>query len=215
MHAKPLRTGATYLLKHTSQTVRAQVVELRSRIQVEHLAQNPADELALNDIGEVVIETGRPLLADLYRESRATGSFILIDQTDNTTAGAGMIRRISDVADFESRVDHATRGLLVVGNRPQLASQLEQSLLEIGAIVLRTRVPASPSLINIARLGAVVLVEGASDGPITLTRADVVDAKPRELAPEFEFAEASQIIHEIQRLGSLPTGDGNDNGLGI
>jgi sulfate adenylyltransferase large subunit len=211
MHAKPLRPGATYLLKHTSQTVRAQVVELRSRIQVEHLAQTPADELALNDIGEVVIETSRPLLADLYRESRATGSFILIDQADNTTAGAGMIRRISDAGESESHIHHATRGLLVVGNRPYLASQLEQSLLEAGAVVLRTRVSVSQALINIARLGAVVLVESASDGPITLTRVDVADAKARELA----FDQPEEIINEIQRLGSLPTGDDNDNGLGI
>ena len=40
MHAKPLRPGATYLLKHTSQTVRASVIEIRSRIDVEHLAKN-------------------------------------------------------------------------------------------------------------------------------------------------------------------------------
>jgi sulfate adenylyltransferase subunit 1 (EFTu-like GTPase family) len=214
MHEKPLRRGATYLLKHTSQTVPAQVVELRSRIQVEHLTQNPAEKLALNDIGEVVIETSRPLLADLYRESRFTGSFILIDQADNTTAGAGMIRRIADDAD-SGRIGHATRGLLDLGNRVHLVAQIEQSLLESGAVVLRTRVPVSPTLINIARLGAVVLVESASNGPITLTRADIADAKPHELAPEFEFAEAGQIINEIQRLGTLPTGDENDNGLGI
>jgi len=215
MHEKPLQPGATYLLKHASQTVRAQVLDLRSRIQVEHLAHNPADQLALNDIGEVVVETSRPLLADLYRESRATGSFILIDQADNTTAGAGMIRRIWDAAESDSRAHHATRGLLVLGNRAHLASELEKALLEIGAIVLRTRVPVSPSLVNIARLGAVVLVESASDGPMTITRVDVVDAKPRELAPELEFAEAAEIITEIQRLETLPTGDDNDNGLGI
>ena len=193
---------------------RRQLLKLRSRIQVEHLAQNSAEKLALNDIGEVVIETSRPLLADLYRESRFTGSFILIDQADNTTAGAGMIRRIADDAD-SGRIGHATRGLLDLGNRAHLVAQLEQSLLESGAVVLRTRVPVSPTLINIAHLGAVVLVESASNGPITLTRADIADAKPRELAPEFEFAEAGQIINEIQRLGTIPIGDENDNGLGI
>jgi sulfate adenylyltransferase subunit 1 len=209
MHAKPLRPRATYLLKHTSQTVRAEVVDLRSRINVEQLTQNPAEQLALNDIGEVVIETSRPLLADLYRESRATGSFILIDPADNTTAGAGMIRRFSTESD--SKTNHATRGLLVIGNRPQLASQVEQALLEAGAIVLRTHAPVSPVLVNIARLGAVVLVEGGATGPITLTRVDAVDAKPRELA----FDQADEIIHEIQRLETLPTGEDNDNGMGI
>ena len=103
MHSKPLRPGATYHLKHTSQTVRATITELRSRVDVEHLAENSASQLALNDIGHVVIETSRPLLADLYRDSRATGSLILIDPTDNTTAGAGMIRAIHD----ESKSDLA------------------------------------------------------------------------------------------------------------
>ena len=208
MHEKPLRPGATYLLKHTSQTVRAQVAEIRSRIDVEHLAQGPTAQLTLNDIGEVVIEASRPLLADLYRESRGTGSFILIDPADNTTAGAGMIRRIS--AESLSGLTRAARGLLDLGNRARLASQLEQSLLETGAIVLRTRVPISPALVNIARLGAVVLIESDASGPITLTRVDQADARPRELASE----ETEEIIAEIQRLETL-TGDGNDDGLGI
>ncbi|MGB7548986.1 MAG: sulfate adenylyltransferase subunit CysN [Terracidiphilus sp.] len=212
MHATPLRPGSTYLLKHTSQTVRARVVEIRSRIHVEHLEHHPAEQLALNDIGHVVIETSRPLLADLYRDSRATGSLILIDAADNATAGAGMIRSISDAAESESAINRATRGLLVVGNRPQLASQLEQSLLRAGALVLRTRVPLSPSLVAIARLGAVVLVESDVAGPITLTAVHGANTIPRELA----FDEPDEILNEIQRLGAIPTGDDdNDNGLGI
>jgi sulfate adenylyltransferase subunit 1 len=211
MHEKPLRPGANYLLKHTSQTVRAQIAEIRSRIDVEHLAQSPTAQLALNDIGEVVIETSRALLADLYRESRATGSFILIDPTDNTTAGAGMIRSIADDGEQDSHAHRATRGLLFVGDRPELASQLENSLLESGATVLRTRVPVSTVLVNIARLGAVVLVESNASGPITLTRADVTNAKPRELATD----QAGEILAEILRLETLFPGDENDDGLGI
>jgi sulfate adenylyltransferase large subunit len=210
MHAKPLRPGSTYLLKHTSQTVRARVVEIRSRIQVEHLEHHPAEQLSLNDIGQVVIETSRPLLADLYRDSRATGSLILIDAADNTTAGAGMIRSIAD-AESESAINRATRGLLVVGNRALLASQLEQYLIRDGAIVLRTRVAVSPSLIAIARLGAVVLVESDTTGPITLTAVHGTDTTPRELA----FDEPDEILNELQRLGAFPAGDDNDNGLGI
>ncbi|MFZ0746654.1 MAG: sulfate adenylyltransferase subunit CysN [Terracidiphilus sp.] len=212
MHAKPLRPGSTYFLKHTSQTVRARVVEIRSRIHVEHLDHHPAGQLALNDIGQVVIETSRPLLADLYRESRTTGSLILIDAADNTTAGAGMIRSISDATKSESAVNRATSGLLVLGNRAQLASQLERSLLRDGVFVLRTRVSVSPSLITIARLGAVVMVESDVPGPITLTAVHGLDTTPHELT----FEEPDEIINELERLGALPTGDDdNDDGLGI
>jgi sulfate adenylyltransferase subunit 1 len=212
MHSTPLRAGATYLLKHTTQTVRARVVAIRSRIDVEHLEQRDADQLALNDIGEVVIETSRPLLADLYRDNRTTGSLILIDPADNATAGAGMIRHIADAAESESQINRTTRGLLVVGNRAELASQLEQSLLQAGAVVLRTRVPVSASLVAIARLGAFVLVESDEAGPITLTGMDAASITPRELA----FDEPEEILNEIQRLSTIPNGeDDNDDGLGI
>ncbi len=210
MHSTPLRPGATYFLKHTSQTVRARVVEIRSRIRVEHLEQHPAQQLALNDIGQVVIETSRPILADLYRDSRATGSLILIDPTDNTTAGAGMIRNITDRE--AGNLDRATRGLLVIGNRAELALQLEQSLLQSGALVLRTHVPTSPALVAIAHLGALVLIESDSAEPITFTAVRGADTTPRELA----FDKPDEIFNEVQRLGTIPTGeDDNDNGLGI
>ena len=216
MHSTPLRPGATYLLKHTSQTVKTRIAELQSHIDVESLAKHSAPQLGLNDIGEVVIETSRPLLADLYRESRATGSFILIDPADNTTAGAGMIRAISDAVESERERKHATTGLLVVGDRAQLASRLEQVFLEAGTLVIRTRVPVSHTLFAFARLGALVLVESADCGPITFTRAGVMDAKPQTLAPEFEWADPDQILNEIERLAAIPTGDDdNENGLGI
>jgi sulfate adenylyltransferase subunit 1 len=216
MHSNPLRAGASFLLKHSTQTVRAHVVQIRSRIDVEHLDQRATDQLALNDIGEVVIETSRALLADLYRENRATGSFILIDPADNATAGAGMIRGISDVDESAPTINRATRGLLVVGNRSQLAAQIEKELLEAGALVLRTRVPVSASLVTIARLGAVVLVESDDNAPLTLARVDVLNTKPRELAPAFESVDPDQILSELKSLESIPTGeDENDNGLGI
>ena len=213
MHGKPLRVGATYLLKHASQTVKATVVELRSRIDVEHLAENSAAQLGLNDIGQVVIETSRPLLADVYRESRATGSFILIDQTDNGTAGAGMIRVIHEGSEGQRR---ATIGLLKVGDRPFLAGQLEQALLAAGAIVLRTRYAGAAQLMNLARLGAFVISESDELAPITFVRADSLSGGSREISGELESARPEEFLAEIERIASLPTGeDDNDNGLGI
>ena len=213
MNAKPLVPGATCLLKHTSQTVRATVTDLRSRTNVEHLAENPAAQLSLNDIGQVVVETSRPLIADLYRESRATGSFILIDPADNSTAGAGMIRVIHEAPDSAPR--NATAGLLNVGNRSLLAAQLEQALLASGAVVLRSRFAGAAQLLNFARLGAFVILESDDPAPIAFTRADSVNVRFQEFASEFETAHPEEFLTEIQRLASLPAGDDNDNGLGI
>jgi hypothetical protein len=192
--------------------VRAQVLEIRSRIDVEQLDERATDQLALNDIGKIVIETSRPLLADLYRENRTTGSFILIDPADNATAGAGMIRSIADANESDSTADRSIRGLLVLGNRSVLASQIESSLLQEGALVLRTRAAVSSSLLTIARLGAVVLVESHEAGPITLTAVNGSNTAPRELASE----NSEEIRSELQRLAALPIGeDSNVYGLGI
>jgi sulfate adenylyltransferase subunit 1 len=156
MHTTPLRIGATYLLKHTTQTVRATVAKIRSRIDVEHLEERATDKLSLNDIGEVVIETSRPLLADLYRENRATGSLILIDPDDNATAGAGMIRSFLDETRADADTARPHGALLELGSRTELASELEQTLLRARGLVLRTRVRACSELLAVARTGAIV-----------------------------------------------------------
>jgi sulfate adenylyltransferase large subunit len=75
MDERPLDPGRVYLLKHTTRTVTA---------EINH-------GLVLNQIGTVTISTARPLVFDRYTESRATGSFILIDPATQFTAGAGMI----------------------------------------------------------------------------------------------------------------------------
>ena len=45
----------------------------------------------MNDIGRIRLRTTVPLMFDDYRTNRATGSFILVDEATNGTAGAGII----------------------------------------------------------------------------------------------------------------------------
>ena len=82
MHEQKLEIGRTYLLKHTTQTVRATVDTLRYRVNINTLEKEAGTALGLNDIGAVVIETQKPIFCDPYRRNRATGSFILIDAHD-------------------------------------------------------------------------------------------------------------------------------------
>jgi len=70
-------------------------VEVRSRLQVTTLVEEPARELRLNDIGTVSVETHRPIFCDPYRQNRRTGSFVVIDPITNLTVGAGMIESVS------------------------------------------------------------------------------------------------------------------------
>ena len=87
----PARPGATYLLKHTTRTVRAKLDAIVDRLDVTTLESAPADELELNAIGRVRLRTGSEVMADPYAVNRATGAFILIDEATNDTVGAGMV----------------------------------------------------------------------------------------------------------------------------
>jgi bifunctional enzyme CysN/CysC len=89
---RPLTAGTRLLVKHTTATATAVVGDLRYRLDVNSLHRDTdARALTMNEIGRVRLRTARPLFADEYARNRATGAFILIDEADNATVGAGMI----------------------------------------------------------------------------------------------------------------------------
>ena len=92
MTDRPLRPGGRYVLKQTSRMATAIVDRIEDVVDVHTLERSqPAEELALNDIGRVHLRTSVPLAFDPYTSNRRTGSFILIDQDSNETVGAGLI----------------------------------------------------------------------------------------------------------------------------
>ena len=92
MHSRPLQPGRKYFLKHAAQTVQAFVTSIEHRLNFTDLsAESAPAELGLNDIGEIRLKTSKPLHFDGYAANRLTGSFILIEQGTNVTAGAGML----------------------------------------------------------------------------------------------------------------------------
>ena len=89
---RPLSERNQYAIKHTTRTARALVKDLHYRLDVNTLHRDDkAGRLGMNDIGRISLRTTAPLFYDEYRRNRTTGSFILIDETTNETAGAGMI----------------------------------------------------------------------------------------------------------------------------
>ena len=87
---EPLDPKRRYTLKHTTQTVPAEIA-VESRLDISTLATEGSTGLRINDIGDVVVETSRPIFFDPYRQNRKTGSFILIDPATHNTVAAGMI----------------------------------------------------------------------------------------------------------------------------
>jgi bifunctional enzyme CysN/CysC len=81
----------SYLLKHTTQIVRAEVEQIAYTKDLETLNETPATRLELNDIGRVTISSHRPIFFDGYKQNRMAGAFILVDSLTNNTVAAGMI----------------------------------------------------------------------------------------------------------------------------
>jgi sulfate adenylyltransferase subunit 1 len=153
LQSQPLALHRRYLLKHASHIVPARIRSIRHRIDIESIEPQPATTLDLNGIGAIEVTTDRPILADLYNENRATGSFILIDPATNATVGAGMVSEI-----LTSAVATNQPPRIALAGR-ELIAELEQRLLNLDYPVVRTRVQ-DPSLWRALQdTGAVLLVE--------------------------------------------------------
>jgi sulfate adenylyltransferase large subunit len=92
MTTAPLRARQKLAIKHTTRSVRAMVKDVNYRIDVNTLHRDMGvGELGLNEIGRVQLRVTQPLMVDAYAKNRTTGSFILIDEANGVTVGAGMI----------------------------------------------------------------------------------------------------------------------------
>ncbi len=160
MNADSLDTSKTYLLKHTSQTVKARVKAVEHRVNMQTLEHEPAVTLELNSIGLVEVETVRPLFLDPYAEQRATGSFILIDAVSHATVAAGMVREVLSGPSVErDKPAHAVAAIAV--RNLGLLRSLETRLIESGVDVVRTRTAKHELLQRLFHAGVVVLIEAA------------------------------------------------------
>ena len=147
MHAQPLAVGRNYLIKQTSRHVRGKITKIIHRVDIQSLEPEQAEQVEMNDIAAVKVETSSPLFFDSYRQNRTTGSFIIIDPLTNATLGAGMIQGpLAGSADalpaqsLHSAVTNLERyqrhghypAIFLTAARPALAKQLERALFQAG-----------------------------------------------------------------------------------
>ncbi len=113
MHDAPLLRGRSYLIKLGTRTVGATVAPIKHRLDINTLTEQPAEELALNEIGVVEIEFDQAVAYEPFATSRDLGGFIVIDRLSNATVGAGMIHfalRRSDNVHWQAvDIDKAAR----------------------------------------------------------------------------------------------------------
>ncbi len=88
---EPLEIGKDYLLLHCSRFLRSQISSIGYRVEVDTLSRESTEQLQMNEIGRVEVNTQQSVYFDPYEKNRATGSFVVIDPTSYMTVGAGMI----------------------------------------------------------------------------------------------------------------------------
>ncbi|MAB94488.1 MAG: sulfate adenylyltransferase subunit CysN [Flavobacteriales bacterium] len=92
MNEKNMLLKGKYTIRHTSQTARCIIKEVKYKIDINSLHRLKDDKvIGLNDIGRISLRVTKPLYIDSYRRNRNTGSIILIDEATNETVAAGMI----------------------------------------------------------------------------------------------------------------------------
>jgi sulfate adenylyltransferase subunit 1 (EFTu-like GTPase family) len=157
MHEQPLSVGQSFLLKHTTRTVRAVVRDIRYRVDLATYDHEQAASLAMNDIAEVELETALPLFFDAYAENRGTGAFILMDAVSNATVAAGMI-----VASAEGDgIDAGAAAFYLV--TPEQLTALQQRLQGQGAyavvvdddLIPQSSLPAAARALQLAGVTAI------------------------------------------------------------
>ena len=87
----PLSPARTYIVRHTTRESKAKVGAIDYRVDVNTLEQQPTQGLSMNDIARISFRLAQPLSVDSYADNRATGAFIVIDESTNNTVGAGMV----------------------------------------------------------------------------------------------------------------------------
>ncbi|HEX8508271.1 MAG TPA: hypothetical protein VF635_02060, partial [Propionibacteriaceae bacterium] len=92
---RELTVGARVLVQHGTAVTKAIVKSIDATLSFDVAAGGVPGwvedhTLGLNDIGRIRLALAAPLPIDSYREHRATGAFILVDEADGWTLAAGM-----------------------------------------------------------------------------------------------------------------------------
>lgn len=85
-----LQTGKTYILQHRFKSVRVKIQSIDRKWEVNDWKFSEADEIKLNDIGQISLRTNQPIFYDSFKENPKSGNAILIDETTFNTVGALM-----------------------------------------------------------------------------------------------------------------------------
>jgi sulfate adenylyltransferase subunit 1 len=91
LDTEPAVVGRKYQLRHGNRWVQGRIAAIESRLDIRTLAAAPAHELAVNEIGKVIIETQQALPIAPYVSNRVAGAMIIVDPATHRTSGALLV----------------------------------------------------------------------------------------------------------------------------
>ena len=92
LDTEPAIVGRKYWVRHGNRWVQARIASIESRLDIHTLEAIDAHQLAVNEIGHVVIETQQALPVEPFESNRVGGSLIIVDPASNRTSGALLVK---------------------------------------------------------------------------------------------------------------------------
>jgi len=92
LDTEPAVIGRKYWVRHGNRWVQARITAIESRLDIHSLDAIDAHELAVNEIGHVIVETQQPLPVESYETNRVGGALIVVDPASNRTSGALLVK---------------------------------------------------------------------------------------------------------------------------
>jgi len=92
LDTEPAQVGRKYWVRHGNRWCQARIAAIEHRLDIHTLQPGEAQQLAVNEIGRVVIETQQPLPVEPYADNRMSGALIVVDPATHRTSGALLVK---------------------------------------------------------------------------------------------------------------------------
>ncbi|MBL8307492.1 MAG: sulfate adenylyltransferase [Rubrivivax sp.] len=93
LDTEPATLGRKYWVRHGNRWVQARLVEVTSTLDIHTLQPQPAHQLHVNEIGQVVVEVQQALPLAPFADNRVGGALIVVDPASHRTSGALLVRQ--------------------------------------------------------------------------------------------------------------------------
>ena len=93
LDTEPAVVGRKYWLRHGNRWVQARISAIVHRLDIHNLQPTDAEQINVNEIGLVRIETQAALPVEPFSSNRIGGALIVVDPTSNRTSGALLVKK--------------------------------------------------------------------------------------------------------------------------